>query len=101
MNELELEWDPEKAARVAREHGVTFDEASTVFLDPLAATSHDKQHSDCEDRYVTIGTTSAARLVVVAHTDRGARMRVITARLATASEKRAYEQAEDPRPRHL
>lgn len=53
---LEFEWDPEKAEQVARDHGVTFDEARTIFLDPLAATIYDEDHSDDEDRWVTIGT---------------------------------------------
>lgn len=70
MQQLEYEWDPEKAARVARDHGITFDEARTVFEDPLAATRPDSQHSHDESRDVTIGVTDHGRTVVVAHTRR-------------------------------
>jgi uncharacterized protein len=96
-DELEFEWDPDKAAEVEREHGITFDEALTIFLDPLAATMYDEAHSQHEERYVTIGTTHQEKVVVVAHTDRGSRIRLINARLATRPEKQAYEQGERPR----
>ena len=90
--ELVFEWDPLKADQVESDHGVTFDEASTVFQDPLAATKRDEAHSADEDRFVTIGTTSAERLVVVVHTPRGSRIRLITAREAPRAEVRTYEQ---------
>lgn len=93
---LEFEWDPDKAAQVEREHGITFDEAITIFFDPLAATDYDEEHSDYEDRYLTIGSSSHERLVVVTHTERGSRIRLITARPATRPEKKAYEQGEAP-----
>jgi uncharacterized DUF497 family protein len=73
LQELEYEWDPEKAAQVARDHGVTFDEARSVFEDPFAATRSDPEHSRVEPRDVTIGVTHQGRTVVVAHTRRGRR----------------------------
>lgn len=95
-DKLEFEWDPDKAEQVARDHGVTFDEARTVFFDPLAATDYDEEHSIEEDRWITIGTSDEERLLVVAHTERESRIRLITARLATRPEKRTYEQGESP-----
>lgn len=92
VERLEVEWDPDKAEEVERRHGVRFEEAATVFLDPLAATEYDKEHSVGEERFVTIGRTRDGSLVVVAHTDRGGTIRLITARPATAAERRAYEQ---------
>jgi uncharacterized DUF497 family protein len=92
VEELEFEWDPDKARAVEVDHGISFTEAATVFADPLAATIFDQTHSHSEDRFVTIGRTAADRIVVVAHTPRGSRIRLITARPATSAEKRAYEQ---------
>ena len=90
--EVEYEWDPEKDRKNQANHGVSFMEACTVFLDPLAATVDDPRHSLDEFRYLTTGYTLANRLVVVAHTDRGERIRIITAREATPRERRNYEQ---------
>jgi hypothetical protein len=87
-----LEWDPEKAGANLEKHGVDFHEAGTVFADPLATTFPDPAHSVDEQRYVTIGLTLSGRILVVAHTDRGEAIRVISARLATPSERRFYEQ---------
>jgi uncharacterized protein len=94
---MEFEWDAEKAASNARKHGVTFGEAATAFGDPLAITYFDPDHSAEEDRYVTIGTTAQGRVVIIAHTDRGDVVRIISARTATRRERRLYEQGDfDP-----
>ena len=87
-----LEWDPEKARSNLEKHGVDFHEAGTVFDDPLSTTVPDPAHSVDEQRYVTIGLSLSGRILVVAHTDRGEAVRLITARPATPSERRFYEQ---------
>ena len=89
---MKYEWDPEKDRINDEKHGVSFAEASTVFLDPLHVTVPDDRHSVDELRFRTIGFTTTNRLVVVAHTDREERMRIITAREATPRERRNYEQ---------
>jgi uncharacterized DUF497 family protein len=89
-----LEWDPEKAVANLTKHGVDFHEAGTVFDDPLATTFPDPLHSVDEQRYVTIGSAVSGRILVVAHTDRGEAVRLITARPATRSERRFHEQGE-------
>ena len=88
---VELEWDPDKDESNRKKHGVSFLEASTVFDDPLAETVPDPRHSENEFRFLTVGYTSAGRLVVVAHTDREEITRIITARPAKPSERRNYE----------
>jgi uncharacterized DUF497 family protein len=87
-----LEWDPEKAASNYRKHGVDFHEAGTVLDDPLSTTFPDPDHSLDEQRYLTIGSSLSGRILVVAHTDRGEAVRLISARQATPSERRFYEQ---------
>ena len=77
--------------RVAAQRGLTFADASSVFLDPLALTVSDPAHSTLEARYATIGTTRTNKLVVVVHTDRDQRIRIITAWPATPGERRTYE----------
>jgi hypothetical protein len=89
---MRFEWDRAKAAANLRKHGVSFDEASTVFYDPLSATALDPDHSTREYRYVTFGSSSSGRLLVVAHTDRDDTIRIISARVATQNEKRIYEE---------
>jgi uncharacterized DUF497 family protein len=89
---VDYEWDPEKDLENRKKHGVSFAEASTVFLDPLAATVPDDRHSIGESRFRTTGYTVTDRLVIVAHTDRGDRIRIITAREAKPKERRQYEQ---------
>lgn len=89
MDDL-FEWDPGKAERNLRKHGVTFDEASTVFGDPLSITIFDPKHSDEEHRFVITGYSSLGRQIVVSHTDRGDKIRIISARLPTAAERRNY-----------
>lgn len=88
---MEFEWDRDKAAQNLEKHDVSFDEAVTVFHDPLAATFDDPDHSAGEQRFVTIGYSSQNRLIVVAHTERGESIRIISARLATSQERKRHE----------
>ena len=88
---MHFEWDPAKADRNLSKHSVSFDEASTVFGDPLAGTILDPRHSDDEPRFVTIGLSMSRRLIIVAHTEGEDRIRIISARRATRREKRTYE----------
>lgn len=88
---MRFEWDPEKARRNLRKHGVSFDEAVTVFYDPLSATFDDPSHSDEEQRYITIGFSSQGRLLVVGHKERGEIVRIIIARRGTAHERKKHE----------
>ncbi len=85
-------WDATKAATNFRKHEVSFEEASSVFYDPLAATGADPDHSEGEERFVTFGTSSAGRLLVISHTEHGEAIRIISARLATRSERHIYEE---------
>lgn len=87
-----FEWDPKKAESNARKHGVTFDEASTAFGDPLALLMPDPDHSFGEERYVLLGMSNRRRLVVAAFAERPPRTRLISARRATGQEQRRYEQ---------
>ena len=89
---LQFEWDSKKSQSNKRKHGITFEEASTIFGDPLSITIHDPAHSIGEDRFVTIGTSVNDKLIVVAHTERNDIIRIISARKATRNEKRQYEQ---------
>jgi uncharacterized DUF497 family protein len=89
---MEFEWDSQKADLNERKHGVTFQEAATVFGDPLAMTFEDPDHSINEHRYITFGLSFYKRLLVVSHTDRGESTRVISARKMTHKEKKIYEE---------
>jgi len=89
---LRFEWDSKKALANKRKHRVTFEEASSIFDDPLSITIHDPAHSIGEDRFVTVGTSATGSLIVVVHTERGDTIRIISARSATRNEKRQYEQ---------
>lgn len=89
---MEFEWDPAKAAENLRKHRVSFNEATTVFGDFLSTTVADPDHSAEEDRYLTIGWSNLDRLLIVAHTERGDRIRTISARTLTQTERRAYEE---------
>jgi hypothetical protein len=86
------EWDPRKAKINRRRHGVTFEEAATVFVDPLAVTYPAPDHSDEERREVTIGHSARQRVVFVSHTQRGDRIRIISARKATRRERKQHEE---------
>lgn len=88
---MEFEWDRAKAAANQRKHKVSFEEGVTVFYDPLAATFDDPDHSAGERRQLTIGYSSKGRLLVVYHTERGSKERIIGARLATGRERKNHE----------
>jgi hypothetical protein len=92
---VEFEWDAKKAARNLRKHKVSFIEATTVFGDFLGTTAADPAHSSGEQRFITVGLSSLGRLLMVAHTERGERIRVISARTLTAKEKRVYENTQE------
>jgi uncharacterized DUF497 family protein len=92
---LLFEWDPKKARRNLATHGVSFDEASAAFRDPLSVTIDDPLHSEHEERLVLIGQSHRNRLLVVVHTERGGRVRIISARLATRRERSYYEENEE------
>ncbi len=89
---MEFEWDPEKAVRNLAKHGVAFAEAATVFGDPFAVTYSDPDHPHQEDRFLTFGLSAEGHLLIVSHTDRESRTRIISARRATRKERRIYEQ---------
>ncbi len=89
---MEFEWDSNKATRNLQKHGVSFHEAATVFGDALSMTFLDPDRSVAEDRFITVGLSLSGRLLVVAHTDREDRVRIISAREATRREKKFYEE---------
>jgi len=88
---MKFEWDPEKATVNVKKHGVMFQEAATIFGDPLAITFDDPDHSMNENRYITFGLSLQKRLIVVSHTEHGDRIRIINARLMDRKERRIYE----------
>src|SRR5258708_5638972 len=90
--QLKFEWDGNKAAQNLQKHSVTFQEAATIFGDPFSLTFSDPDHSNAEDRFITIGSSHRNRLLVVAHTDRHDRIRIISAREATRREREIYEE---------
>jgi hypothetical protein len=90
--ELQFEWDEDKARSNLAKHSVSFDEATDVFFDPLSLTTDDHEHSAEEARLLTIGCSSRGRLLVVSHTGRGDKIRLIAARRATARERFEYEE---------
>lgn len=89
---LVFEWDDGKAQNNLRKHGITFEEAATIFDDPLSLTIDDPLHSKEENRFVTIGQSVRQRTLVVVHADRGNHVRVISARRATRREREQYEE---------
>lgn len=88
---MRFEWNLKKATANLRKHDVSFEEASTVFEDDLSLTGEDPDHSVGENRLVTFGLSNKGRLLVVSHTDRQDRIRIISARPATRSERKLYE----------
>lgn len=88
-----FEWDTRKSAANLRKQGISFAEAGTVFGDELSITIPDPDHSDQEDRFITIGWSNLHRLLMVAHTDRGENIRIISAREITKVERKEYEEA--------
>ena len=92
---MEFEWDPAKAAENLRKHKVSFNEAATVFGDFLGTTVADPDHTVDEHRYITVGLSNRGRLLMVAHAERGERIRIISARRLNPSERRAYEETQE------
>jgi len=93
--QYQFEWDPAKARRNEKKHGVTFERAATIFLDPQALSLFDEEHSQEEDRWITLGVDRTGILLVVCHTYReetetSARIRIISARKATRNETKQY-----------
>ena len=89
---MHFEWDASKAARNLQKHLVSFEDASSVFWDPLAVTGDDPDHSEDEERLITFGTSSAGQLLVVSHTEMDDTIRIISARRATRHERQIYEE---------
>lgn len=89
---MEFEWNQNKAKLNLEKHGVSFEEAATVFNDPLSITFPDPDHSIRENRYVIIGVSRFGQLLVIAHTDRIEKVRLISARKVTRQERRFYEE---------
>jgi len=88
---MEFEWDPKKAKSNLKKHGISFDEAASVFDDILAAVYEDPDHSADEKRFLMIGTSVQNRLLHIAFSDQGRRIRMITARKVTKRERKLYE----------
>ncbi len=91
IQRVRFEWHRAKAEENLRKHHVSFDEAVTVFYDPLSATFDDEAHSAQEARFITVGYSARGRLLVVAHAARGASVRIISVRRATARERKRHE----------
>jgi len=88
---LNFEWDFDKAKANLKKHGVSFDEATTVFIDPFSMTKSDPDHSVDEQRYIDIGRSDEGRVLVVVYTERGTNIRIISCRKVTNSERKLYE----------
>ena len=88
---MRLSWDPKKERRNRSTHGVGFQEATTLFGDALAVTVTDPDHSLGEERFITVGQSSSGQLLVVCHTELGDTIRIISARRASAHERKDYE----------
>jgi hypothetical protein len=89
---MKFEWDGNKAVSNLAKHGVLFDEAKTVFDDPLYVDFYDPDHSDDEERYLIVGESNRGRLLIVSYTERKDSIRIISAREVTRSEREAYEE---------
>ena len=89
---IKFDWDPTKARRNFRKHRIDFDEASTVFADTLSITIPDPDHSEDDERWVTIGLSNRDRILVVVHTEKDETIRLISARRADRPERRTYEE---------
>jgi len=90
-----FEWNENKAKENLRKHNVSFEEGTTIFRDPFIATMPDPDHSDIEQRFISIGISINHRLLVVVHTERANRTRLISCRKATRVERRIYEENEN------
>ncbi|QSJ19617.1 BrnT family toxin [Nostoc sp. UHCC 0702] len=89
---MKFEWDENKAARNISKHGVSFEEAKTVFNDPFYVDFYDPDHSEDEERYLIVGESNQGRLLIVSYTERGDSIRLISARVAGRTEREAYEE---------
>jgi uncharacterized DUF497 family protein len=89
---MQFEWNPDKAESNYEKHQVSFEEAATVFNDLLSITFPDPDHSVGESRYIIIGMSRFGQILIVSHTDRGEKIRIISARKATRQERRFYEE---------
>ena len=89
---MDFEWDTHKADTNKKKHGVSFQEAASVFADGLSVTYHDPDHSVTERRHITIGQSRMGRTLMVSHTDRGEAVRIISARKLTRQERNQYEE---------
>jgi uncharacterized DUF497 family protein len=89
---MRFEWNENKAASNLSKHGVSFEEAKTVFDDPLYIDFYDPDHSENEERYLIVGESNRGRLLIVSYTERGDSIRLISAREVTRTEREAYEQ---------
>jgi uncharacterized DUF497 family protein len=92
---VEFEWDPDKAAENLSKHGVSFNEAATVFGDHFGIAAADPDHSIGEKRYIVVGSSVQLRLLLVCYTERAKRIRIISARELTRREKRVYEDTDE------
>ena len=88
---MRFEWDSAKAAENLRKHGVTFEDAATVFDDELSSTISDPDHSEREERFITFGVAASGKALVVAHSEQGDTIRIISSREMTRRERHAYE----------
>ncbi|MCA2621906.1 MULTISPECIES: BrnT family toxin [unclassified Microcystis] len=89
---MQFDWDKNKAARNLSKHGVSFEEAKTVFDDPLYVDFYDPDHSESEERYLIVGESDRGRLLIVSYTEREDSVRLISAREVTRTEREAYEE---------
>ena len=89
---MQFDWDSTKAATNLSKHGVSFDEAKTVFDDPLYVDFYDPDHSDAEHRYIIIGQSQQGRLLMVSYTERNDTIRIISSREVARAEREAYEE---------
>ncbi len=92
---LKFEWNEKKAEANLKKHKVSFDEATTVFIDSFSITIPDSEHSVDEQRYIDIGSSDKGRVLVVVYTERGANIRIISCRKAIPSERKLYEEGND------
>jgi uncharacterized protein len=89
---MQFEWDPQKYKKNSRKHGVSFLEAASIFGDDFTITVYDPDPSEREDRYISVGLSISDRLIMVAHAERGDRIRIISARPLTRTERETYEE---------
>ena len=93
--DLDFEWDEDKAAANLKKHKISFEEAKTVFADPYAITIDDPKHSVDEDRFIDTGTSADGKTLVVSYTERERKIRLISCRKATRTERKIYEEGKD------